>query len=68
MKKKRSKSTAKPVPIQARNTSRSDVVTAIRPPTRKGPEPERLKLQGDWTANVDKALAKKRPPGGWPIK
>jgi hypothetical protein len=31
-----------------------------------GPEPERLKLEGNWKDVVAKALAKKRPPGGWP--
>lgn len=32
----------------------------------KGPEPERLKIEGDWIAAVDKALKVKRPPKGWP--
>ncbi len=31
-----------------------------------GPEPERLKIEGDWEAAMKKGLAKKRPPGGWP--
>ena len=36
-------------------------------PTKKtGPKPERLKLKGDWTGLVGKALAKKRPAKGWP--
>jgi hypothetical protein len=34
--------------------------------TRHGPEPERLKIEGDWVEAVDKALAAKRPPQGWP--
>lgn len=33
---------------------------------KKGPEPERLKIQGDWTKAVDSALKVKRPKGGWP--
>ena len=33
---------------------------------RHGPEPERLKISGDWVAAIDTALAKKRPPEGWP--
>ena len=32
----------------------------------KGPEPERLKIEGDWVAAVDKALTVKRPATGWP--
>jgi len=31
-----------------------------------GPEAERLKLEGNWKDLIAKALAKKRPPGGWP--
>jgi hypothetical protein len=34
--------------------------------SRHGPEAERLKISGDWVAAIDTALAKKRPPGGWP--
>lgn len=33
---------------------------------RTGPKPERLKLKGEWTGLVRKALAKKRPERGWP--
>lgn len=32
---------------------------------RRGPEPERLKLEGDWEALVGEALRKPLPPGGW---
>jgi len=31
-----------------------------------GPEPERLKIEGDWKAAVRTALRKPKPPGGWP--
>ncbi|MGO9202384.1 MAG: hypothetical protein ACLQM8_17800 [Limisphaerales bacterium] len=31
-----------------------------------GPEPERLKIAGDWKAAVATALRKPKPPGGWP--
>jgi hypothetical protein len=34
--------------------------------TLKGPEPERLKIEGDWVKAVDKSLAVKRPASGWP--
>lgn len=33
---------------------------------KRGPSPERLKLSGNWMANVGKALKKKRPKKGWP--
>jgi len=31
-----------------------------------GPEPERLKIEGNWEAAAGKAIKKKRPEGGWP--
>jgi hypothetical protein len=31
-----------------------------------GPEPERLKITGDWKAAVGLALRKPRPKSGWP--
>ena len=34
--------------------------------TVKGPEPERLKIEGNWVKAVDVALRKPKPPGGWP--
>jgi hypothetical protein len=40
-----------------------------KPKARKhkpGPEAERVKLEGDWKANVKTALSKKRPKEGWP--
>jgi len=33
---------------------------------KSGPEPERVKLSGDWTKSVGKALKKERPKVGWP--
>ena len=33
---------------------------------RTGPEPDRVKLTGDWEKVVGAALAKKRPKEGWP--
>ena len=35
-------------------------------PKRTGPEPDRVKIEGDWEEAVTRALAKKRPPEGWP--
>lgn len=32
----------------------------------RGPEPERLKIEGNWKAAVGLALRKPKPPGGWP--
>jgi hypothetical protein len=34
--------------------------------TTKGPEPERIKFNGNWVDAVDIALKAKRPPTGWP--
>jgi hypothetical protein len=31
-----------------------------------GPEPEVLKIEGDWKEAVKKALRVKKPAGGWP--
>jgi hypothetical protein len=31
-----------------------------------GPAPERVKIEGDWTDAMKKALAKKRPGKDWP--
>ena len=35
-------------------------------PTKRGPKPDLLKLEGDWGEAVKKTLAKKKPSGGWP--
>jgi hypothetical protein len=32
---------------------------------KPGPDPERLKLPGDWKDRIKDALGKKRPPEGW---
>ena len=34
--------------------------------TIRGPEPERLKIEGNWAKAVSVALRKPKPPGGWP--
>jgi hypothetical protein len=33
---------------------------------KHGPEPERLKITGNWEDAVATALQKPKPPGGWP--
>jgi hypothetical protein len=33
---------------------------------KRGPKEERLKIEGDWKDAMKQALAKKRPPSGWP--
>jgi hypothetical protein len=33
---------------------------------KRGPEPERLKLNGDWKDAIKMSFQKKRPAGGWP--
>lgn len=35
-------------------------------PAKRGPVPERLKIEEPWGEAVRKALKKKRPPEGWP--
>lgn len=34
--------------------------------SKPGPDPERLKIEGDWEEAAKKAMQKKRPPEGWP--
>lgn len=41
-------------------------MTEKKPKKRTGPEPDRVKLSGDWEKAVATALAKKRPKEGWP--
>lgn len=33
---------------------------------KPGPDPDHLKLEGDWEDAMKKALEKKRPKEGWP--
>jgi hypothetical protein len=33
---------------------------------KRGPKPEVLKIEGNWIAAVDRAMAAKKPSGGWP--
>lgn len=33
---------------------------------RRGPKPERVKIDEDWEDAIDKALRKEKPPEGWP--
>ena len=40
---------------------------AIKPKRRNpGPQPEVLKIEGDWKDAMRKLISKKRPVGGWP--
>jgi hypothetical protein len=32
----------------------------------RGPEPDRLKLNGNWQSAIKKSFQKKRPVNGWP--
>lgn len=34
--------------------------------SKPGPQPEQVKVRGNWERAVKKALKKKRPPDGWP--
>ena len=38
----------------------------MKKPTKRGPEAQTLKIEGDWEDAVRVALGRKRPPGGWP--
>jgi len=33
---------------------------------KRGPSPDRVKIKGDWTEAMKKALEKTRPAEGWP--
>jgi hypothetical protein len=35
-------------------------------PKKRGPEPEVLKLDGNWKDAIKKSLQKKKPKEGWP--
>lgn len=34
--------------------------------TKRGPKPDILLVKADWESAVNRALAQKRPPEGWP--
>ena len=35
-------------------------------PSKPGPEPDRLKIDGDWEDAIKQAIGKPKPPDGWP--
>jgi hypothetical protein len=37
-----------------------------KPKQKRGPKPDTLKIDMDWQGAIKKALAKKKPPEGWP--
>jgi hypothetical protein len=37
-----------------------------KPPARRGPKPQRLKIKGGFKAAARKLMAVKKPPEGWP--
>lgn len=39
---------------------------ALGTPAKPGPVPDRVKIEGNWEDAIKTALAKKRPPKGWP--
>jgi hypothetical protein len=48
---------------------RAEIIKASQsgpPRTAKGPEPERLKINGNWKAAVRMAMQKPKPASGWP--
>jgi hypothetical protein len=42
------------------------MATKAKPKSKRGPKAEVLKLEGDWQANIAKAMTKPKPAGGWP--
>jgi hypothetical protein len=47
---------------------RAEIIKASQSTVRtaKGPEPERLKINGNWKAAVRQAMQKPKPASGWP--
>jgi len=39
---------------------------ARKRPSKRGPKPDLLKIEGDWKDAMKKSLEKKKPPEGWP--
>ena len=39
---------------------------APKKPKKPGPEPERLKIEGNWEDAIKQSLEKKKPSQGWP--
>jgi hypothetical protein len=39
---------------------------AKKAPVKRGPQPDLLKIEGDWKDAVKKTLSKKKPAAGWP--
>ncbi len=37
-----------------------------KPQAKRGPKPQRLKIDGDWREVMKESLTKKKPPEGWP--
>ena len=52
--------------MKKQQTTKSSKAKTETPQPTKGPEPERLKIEGDWVKAVDHSLTVKRPPEGWP--
>lgn len=50
--------------MTAHSSERKDSNSKV--PKPPGPKPDRVKVEGDWGDALKKALAKKKPPGGWP--
>jgi hypothetical protein len=42
------------------------MTTAKKVPSKRGPKPDLLKIEGDWKDAVKKTLEKKKPAAGWP--
>jgi hypothetical protein len=42
------------------------MTTAKKSPTKRGPKPDLLKIEGDWQDAIKQTLEKKKPADGWP--
>ena len=49
-----------------KNTTKASSRPSKKPRQPKEPEPELLKVEGDWRYAIKKSLQKKTPEGGWP--
>jgi hypothetical protein len=52
--------------VKTKTTKSNKTLKTVEHRTAKGPEPERLKINGDWKSAVRTAMKKPKPAGGWP--
>jgi hypothetical protein len=52
--------------LEMQNPNKIRTSAALLEKAKPGPEPERLKIDGDWKDAVGRALRREKPKGGWP--